>query len=565
MKKNGKKMLALMSILLFSAASLFASSNDKGIEYYRAELYGAAKIFLLSQKNLSNTEQAECYYYLGQTYYQLNQLDSASYYYQKSVESDPEYPFGYVGEGKMELKNGNTKAADDLFKKAGNFAKKDPSVFTTIAEIWFDAGLTDNIKSALDKAKKIQKNYSGVYAVEGDMLMKQGKVGEASSRYEMAIYFNKADKLAYLKLAQVYKDINPDSALKFLDDLIAIDPEYIPAYAVIGDINRSAGEYGRALSAYEKFISIPGVPVLQHERYAQLLYFTDQYDKSLEQIQYVLSQDPDNQVMHRIEAYNNFKKENFELGAEQLKAFLQNTTEDRHIYLDYLYYGQMLMKTKRYAEALESFQKAIPLADEPKKVQEIYKEAIAAAYSSASYSEAVDLYEKYFEIVGDNASSSDYFIFGYRVCYPAIAAIFQSSDSLKTPVQIAEEKVAFNTYLEKGDKAFSKVIEMQPDNYLGYVWKSNLYAIVDAVDVKEGRKLQGVAVPYTNAAIEFLLSHNEDGARNKDLLSLYRYMLTYYVSMDDTNSIIDYAKKMVAIDPNDATAKNALDILKVKY
>ncbi|MDR3219216.1 MAG: tetratricopeptide repeat protein [Dysgonamonadaceae bacterium] len=562
MKRNGKRALGLIGIFLFLGTSLFASSNEKGIEYYRAELYGAAKIFFLGQKNQPAAEQAENYYYLGQTYYQLNQLDSALYFYQKAVEVDPLYPFGYIGEGKLELKNGNLKVADELFKKAGGLTKKDPTVYGAIAEVYADLDINDGVKPALEKARKANKKYAGAFMVEGDVLIKQGKVGEAILRYENALLLDAKDKLAYLKIARVYKDVNPPEALNYLDRLLAIDADYIPAYALIGDINRDLGDYQKALDAYEKFISIQGVPLLQQERYAQLLYFTNQFDKSLAQIKVVLSQEPDNNIMHRFEAYNSYKLENNDLGIEQMKFFLQNTEKERHIYSDYLYYGNMLLAKKLPKQAIESYEKAAKL-DSSKP--EIYKALADAASAAALYPEAIKYYEKYIEDGGDAVVATDFYYYG-SACYQLGKEIaLRPQDTPQTPEALALESVEFNAIVEKGDKAFSEVINRVSTSHLGYLGKANLYALVDLYDQTRSGIVKGVAKPYYDTAIEFMQSNNENGARNKDLISSYLYLLSYYSNIDNSDALVEYSKKILQLDPNDAKAKQTLDILKVKY
>ena len=565
MKMNNRKVLIFVGLLLVAVANVFAGNNDKGIEYFRAELYEAAKIFFLQQTNLSASEQAENYYYLGQTYYKLNQEDSASYYYSKAIESFPEYPFGYIGEGKLELKKGNAKVADDLFKKANSYAKKDPSVQTTIAEVYVDAGDYNNAIIALDKAKKVNNKYSGIYVVEGDMLMKQGKVGDACGRYDNAIFFNKSDKVAYLKLAQVYKDINVNMALDYLNKLIAIDPNYIPAYAVIGDINREIGKYPDALNAYEKFIAIPGVPLLQFEYYAQLLFFTHQYEKALEQINYVLSKDPNNLVMKRLEAYNSFRLENFALGLEQMSRFLETMPKERHIYQDYVTYAQLAAKEKQPKLALEYFEKAIELDSARAVSDNIYKELAIVASNAGLYPEAVNYYEKSLSIE-PSPDAMDFYSYG-QACYNAASYYIKPENmaSVTTPEAIADYEAAFKNYIQKGTKAYTEVVTRRPNLYYGYMGRANINALQDKYDGDKTGKVQGYAKPLYEEALTVMLDNNADGARNKDIINAYRYLVSYYGVNNDTANIVEYSKKILDIDPNDEVARKTLDILKIKY
>ena len=561
MKMNKRKLIIFAGIFFLAVTNVFAG-NEKGIEYYRADLYGAAKTFFLQQTNQSPAEQAESYYYLGQTYYQLNQADSASYYYRKAIELFPEYPFGYIGEGKLQLKKGDAKGADDLFKKANSFAKKDPSVQTGIAEVYVLVGDYESAKAALEKARKINNKFSGIYLVEGDMLMKQGKVGDACARYENAILFNKSDKASYLKLAQVYKDINSTVAIQYLDKLVELDPNYIPAYAVYGDIYREEGMYKKALDAYEKFIAIPGVPLLQHERYAQLLFFTNQYDKALSQINYVISQDPDNLVMKRLEAYNNYRLGNYDVGFRQMNQFLKDMPKERHIFQDYMYLGQLAVKEKQSEQAINAFRKALEL-DSTKT--EIYKEMAAAASNSNLYPDAVKYYEKYLASES-SADAMDYYNFA-NANYSAAIYYVTPENVPTSPDALSAYEASLRSYVEKGDKAYAEVIRRKPDLYYGYLGRANINSLLDKYEIdRTGKMTRGYAKSFFEDALPILLNTNSDGSKNRFLIDVYRYLANYYLAVENnTNLVGDYNKKILEIDPNDDAAKKTLQLLKIKY
>ncbi|MDR0412423.1 MAG: tetratricopeptide repeat protein [Dysgonamonadaceae bacterium] len=523
----------------------------------------------MGQQNQPVREQAENYYYLGQIYSQLQQTDSAAYFYEKAIQTDPEYPFGYIGEGKTALMKGELKTAESLFKKATGLAKKNPSVQTTIAEVYIDANLKPQAEEALDKARKVNKKYPGIYVVEGDMLMKEGKTGEACARYENAIAFDKNDKIGYLKLARVYKNINTNEALRYLDELTAIDPEYIPAYAEIGDlydmssIDEANVNYTKALDAYEKFISIPGVPLLQHERYARLLYFTNQYEKSLQQIDLLLKENPNNQVMYRLKAYNNYKLGNNAVALAGIAEFLQNNPEDKHIYLDYITYGRILLKENQPENAIDVFLKAAAL--EPEK-PEIYKELANTYELTNNYPEAVKQYEKYFTIE-KTPVVFDYFYYG-QANYSAASKYIDAEylDATIDPEQKAMDDDIFKTYIEKGNEAFTEVINRSPESYIGYLWRARLNSFVDVKEQKaKGAAMQGAAKPYYEETLTVMLAANEDGKRNNEIIEAYRYLASYYLLLDDKINAGDYFKKILEVEPDNAVAKDALNQLKIKY
>jgi len=561
MRTRTKKMFLLAGILLVSAANIFAGSNDKGIELFRAGLDDAAKIYFMQQNNLPAAEQTENYFYLGQVYYRLDQMDSARYFFQRAVETNPQYPFGYIGLGKLELTN-NPKAAEDLFKKALGLAKKDASVPAEIAEIYFAAGNKIKAEEFLEKARKIDKKYPGIFIVMGDMLKGQGKIGEASSQYENALLYDSNDKVALLRLSQIYRGINYDQALRYLERLLAIGPNYIPAFAEIGDINYNQGRYKAAVEAYEKLVAMPGMPSVYHERFASALYFDGQYDKSLEVIQHVLAQDPTNLVMYRIEAYNNFRNENFALGLEQMTNFIQNAPEEKHIYFDFLTLGELQLAMKQPALAIKSFERALEL-DSTKML--IYDKLIAAAESAGDFPLAVEFYERSFEANPD-FSLMNLFYYGTANFNAASYYINPETVAAKTTPEIAAaNETTFNTFVQKGFRAFSDVITRKSDTHLGYLWRANIKALVDSFNQLRDRKFTGEAKQYYEEALNFMLENNTEGARNKDIIDCYRYLASYYYFMDDLGRVAEFYKKILEIDPTNEQARSTLDMLKIKY
>lgn len=557
MKNKSKKLLASMFGAFFCVASLFAANNEKGIEYFRAELYDAAKIYFNNQIKGSQNNKAEAYFYLGECYAATEKPDSAVYYYQKASEADPEYSYAYIAEAKIALQKNDNQLAQKLFDRATKSDKKNPEIYTAVAEAYIAVKKYDLAEEALEKARKADKNYSGIYVAEGDMLMQQGKTGDASAKYENAILFNKEDKVAYLKEARVYKKINPTLSLEILDRLVAIDPEYIPAYAEIGEINYDRGYYADAIKAYAKFISIPGVPIKHRINYASLLYFTKDYVASLAEIRNILVDDPKNVVMHRLQAYNNYELGNYPLGLEQMETFLKLIPAEQIITLDYIYYGRLLDKTKNSTLAIENFQKA--LAMDENKV-DIYKE-IAVAYSSeANYPEAVNYYQKYIE-KNDAASLIEVFNYGVASYNAANQFIAPEADPKAKPTQDELQKVLEDStkradYLIKADGIFAEVSERSPDSYLGYLWRARANAGRDLTAV------QGLAKPFYEQSIEKMKDNNADGKRNRDLIECYSYLGYYYYVHEDIAESKKNWVEILAIDPENTVAKQAMDGLK---
>ncbi len=554
---NLKRSLFVVGLLsLYITGSSAAGVNEKGIEYYRAELYNAAIIFLNNQiTKTTGTDKAEAYYYLGESYAALAKNDSAAIFYQKALDTDAEYPYAYIGQGKLELKKNNQNGANDLFKKAIGFAKKDPAIRTSVAEAYIHAQLYDKANETLDQARSRDKNYSGIYVAEGDMLRAQGKTGDACAKYENAILFDKNDKVAYLKEARVYKAINPKSALDILNRLIAVDPEYIPAYAELGDIYYSDGFYQKALDAYSKFIAIPGVPLKYQINYASILFFTKEYANSLGEIRQILAKDPNNVVMHRLQAYNNYELGNYELGLERIDAFFKLIPQDQIIALDYTYYGRLLDKNKKSDLAIEAFQKS--LEKDSTKV-EVYKELASAYNRMGNYSESIKYYQLYFA-KDVNAPLVDLLYFG-QTCYSAARQLLpvapvEGVKVVADPAKLLNDSIQRMQYLQLADTIFAQVSERSPDSYLGYLWRAHVQASIDS------EVTLGLAKPYYEKALSIMEPNNADGRRNKDIVDAYRYLGYYYYLKEDVDNTKKCFEKILEILPDDGASKQVLEAL----
>jgi tetratricopeptide (TPR) repeat protein len=267
--------------------------------------------------------------------------------------------------------------------------------------------------------------------------------------------------------------------------------------------------------------------------------------------------------MHRIQAYNNFKLENSALALQQMAQFLKDNPADKHIYQDYTTYGRLLLKEKQPEAAIDAFQKAVAL--DPSKA-EVYKELRSAYSSLSNYPEAVKQFDKYFE-VEQTPVVFDYFYYGqdnYSAASKYIDPAYLAT--VTTPEQKQLDNETFQGFINIGDGAFSEVISRSPDSYLGYIWRANLHALVDAKSQEvKGAAMKGEAKPYYEKALEVMLNNNADGKRNNDILDAYRYLGSYYLLLNDNANAGEYYKKILEIDPENVDAKTVLTTLKIKY
>ncbi len=546
MKLNYRKLLVTSSIF-FGLTSGLSAQISKGIEFFRVELYETAKYYLLGSEKTSGAT-AESSYYLGEVYLIENKLDSASYYFKKVQELDPTNAFALVGEGKIALLKNNLQAASQSFDQAIKLDKKNPEVYTTIAKAYGLAGQTEKLTEMLEKANKAQKNYPGIFIVEGDLLQKQEKYGEAISKYENAIYFDKQNKEALLKETRVYQNVNKDQALSLVTNLLSIDPNYIPAHVEAANIYYALGRYKSSIESFEKFITEPGMPVKEHEKYASVLYFSKEYAKSLEEIDLAMKNNPNDFILNRLKAYNNY-----ELGAyvkatdAMIKLFESKKDKDEFIWQDYLYYGHLLSKQGQDSLAIVNYEKALSIDS---RKTEIYKDISAAYEKLERHDEAILYFQKYIDTTPD-LGVTDKFSFG-RTCYYAGYGKMtpDAVGQIPSDADVAKGK----EYLAMADKLFKEVSEISAESYLGYFWRARVNSLLDP------ESTQGLAKPYYEKALSILLA-NPKGKEGM-LIECYKYLGYYYYINNDKTNAIDNFSKVIELDPTDTKIKEAIDQIK---
>jgi len=236
--------------------------------------------------------------------------------------------------------------------------------------------------------------------------------------------------------------------------------------------------------------------------------------------------------------------------------------EDKHLFVDYKILGDMYLKKLNYQKTEEAYLKAMKI--NPAQTNLLYLTIINAAEKERDFPTALTYYEKYFEAAPDYSSLS-LFKYGQAAYYSAAPYVSAKSqvviDELTDPSLAAENEATFNTYVQKGDKAFADLIVRQPDKYYGYQWRAEINGLTDYYNQLRKKPMAYIAKPYYEAAIEFNTANNENGARNKDLITDYNYLAKYAIDKNDIPSCIDYKKKILEIDPENAQAKEDLEKL----
>ncbi len=370
----------------------------------------------------------------------------------------------------------------------------------------------------------------------GEVCMMRKDYGSAGSKFD-EIWLLDSTYIPALKLsARVYKYVNPIVAQEKLHAIKRVEPENYEADKELGDIAYSMSDYEDAAKYYTDYVKrapAEEVKVGTSENYAMSLYGAHRNQEALDYSQKMLEKYADNLIFKRMVFYSACALKD-EFTAVSAMGYIDNKEYEDSLYMyqDYMFAGTIMKSNNVYSKAVTYFEKAV----EKDATKAIGFKELASAYSgNKQYVPAIDSYKKYLEMTGDAAQATDYMQFGV---YYNLAA----QDTLDANRM---------TYVQEGDAAFGKVIELAPNSYQGYQWRAR-------INNTDATKTNDMVRDWYIKTIE-IAADNANAKAAK--LEGYQYLAWYAIQTDDNEGALKYAEEMLVLDPTNGMALQIKKIL----
>ncbi|NDW11100.1 lipopolysaccharide assembly protein LapB [Dysgonomonas sp. 520] len=557
-----KRKFFLGTFLSILISTVSFAQNDLGKEYFYVKEYDAAKQIFEQQTT------AEAYYYLGEIALANGDQATAKSNFEKGLAANPEFVLNNVGLGKLILKS-DPKEAENVFSAAIKKNKKDVEVLVTIANAYFENGMKDKADKMLADARKAKKDSPYPYIAAGDMLFAEKDINKAASQYGQAIHFAPKSIIAYIRSAQLY-DSTVAGRATAIDDLnrgIEARPDFLPTYKYLGNLYYLSGNYAKTIETYNKYSELGGEPTTSEiANLSGAYYFTKQYDEAKKLLTQGLSKYPNDFFMNRVLMYVYTDTQDYESAVSTGDKFFSVDVPKNANYLfyDYMKYGTSLGKLKRGTEAVAQFHKALALSEKDGEVNhDLYKELAQASSNAGEAGEGALFYKKYIELTNSN-DVRDYFDMGRYYYASGVAVMAGLRDTTKvTPPAVVEKGMQD---LKEADVTFAKVIELEPTNIFGYLYRARANSAMDPTSEN------GLAKPYYSQLEEMISKNNaESGEFNNraELAEAYYYLSVYsYQQYDkaktpENKALVKlYSEKLLAVDPTNPTAIQLVEYFK---
>ncbi|NII84828.1 MULTISPECIES: tetratricopeptide repeat protein [unclassified Pedobacter] len=549
--KISKKAITLNVGLVLMGSAVFAQSLTDAKKAIDAEQYQKASSMLKSLVS-AKASDGENYYNLGLVYLKTGYIDSARAVFTKGVTADPKNNLNLIGLGEADMLSNNPSSAKTNFDKAVALAPKDYKTYLYIGKAYLaqdkpsDDVSKPDFTSALANITKADELDSKdkdaeVFLAQGDAYALQKKNSEALGPYMRVGDVDPNNRRAKTQIGKMYKESRafPEGE-KELQDVIAADANYGPAYRELGELYLQWSSFGtdkekakKAIENYKKYMDLTDKSLESQLRYAQFLFYAKDFP-ALEQVASAIqapANDPKNAIVSRMKGWAAYENKNYPAALTSMNDFFAKEKDPNKILgFDYLYLGKAQLKAGQDSLALINITKAV---EKDSTNADALAEVAKSFYDAKKYTKSAEIYEKAIKANPKGKGAL------YNYYYNAMANYFDYAAKLTAKQNPSKD------ILVRADSSIAKVTQLAPETYDAYLTRARINSLLD--DEKEPK---GLMLPFYEEYIKKITEKPELATANAKKLSEAYDTIGGFYYYKDKEKAKEYFNKSVAVYPS---------------
>ena len=236
----------------------------------------------------------------GAMRYQLDDLDGAAEYFNKAIETDPQYSAPWSGLGWIHNDRQEYDKAIECFQKA-------VALYDAFAPAWNGMGCAYNYKGTIEhkpeyyekaieycqKAIQLDPNYEAPWNNLGYAYDKLKNHEKAIECYNKAISLDAKDAIPWSNIGNAYEGLgNLDKAIECYNKALSINPDYANAWNNLGYAASRKGDHDKAMEHFQKAIDLDANYAAPWNGMGFIYNFKQDFKKALECCKKAVKIDP---------------------------------------------------------------------------------------------------------------------------------------------------------------------------------------------------------------------------------------------------------------------------------
>jgi tetratricopeptide (TPR) repeat protein len=485
---------------------------------------------------LSNSSNnAELWYLLIKTQILNKQIDSAATTLNNVPAAVANEPFLKIARGFI-LLHQDKPGADELFKQALDDTKrKNVGIREEIAfaNIHAKGGNAGYALQVLNSLRKKDKKSAQWYILTGDAYRKMNNGNEAYKRYQQALQSDERYAKAYYRLGQIFStQKNNNVYVQYFEKAVHADPEYDPALYELY-LYQFYHDPAKAMSYYTKYLEHRQVTIENQYDLVDLLYLNKEYEDALTKARYIVRVEKDSiqPRIYKLFAYSYAGLKDTAEAVEYMNKYFASAPDSSLILEDFKSMASFLNSTGNDKLGYDYLTRGVShaaISDTTSRLP-LYSKLATIAGENENYDEQAKWLERYYL---ENRSSTNLDLFNWGLAH------YKGEN------------------YEQAANVFKMYVEKYPEQSFGYYWVARSAALQD-------EQLEGLAVEPYEKLIEVLQKDTTSSNYKSWMTQAYGYLAAYAANAEkDYSKAIEYFEKILQLEPDNAEAKNYIEVLR---
>jgi|SRR6218665_302485 len=540
------------ALLAFSGVSMAQSLQDGINDVYAQRYKGAQATF--EKLVAANPNNIDAVYWLGQTFIEADNVQAAKDVYDKALLASANAPLVIVGRGQVDLIENKISEARQRFEAAITMTRgkkgDDPIILNAvgraIVNTYNDKDKKGDINYAIEKleaaALRDPKN-AEIFLNLGNAYRKarpgEGG-GKAFENYKKANEANPNFAVPYYRLALLfYSQRNWELYDQYLNDAIAKDPRFAPAYYELYYYKFSRKDFPAAEAFAKKFVENSDPDPQNEYLTIQIKWAQGKFDETIADAKALLAKPgaDKNVKLPRILADSYLQKKDTPSAKPFVDQLFATAKPDELNANDYRLKADIYSTIPGTEDSLLAY----------------YKEGVAA---DTVVDNKVDLLKRGIAVFrAKGKANPDQKRF--REMEGELGELLLSVKPKPTINDMFDVTLAyyFGGAYDKSYITASNIVDKFPGEVYGYEWRFNNARAIDTT------KKDSIAVPDALKLIEF--AEKDTAKYKKQYLAAAGFMVEYYANTaKDGAKATEYVDKMLVLDPTNERLKGIKEQLK---